>query len=96
MQFGGDETIKKDSKQLSQLQRDKLAAKENRYQSKRFVIRPRGYKTFRCSTQLSMKFIMHIHVKMLTFLSLSFISMINKTKQEISSLFQHFSCFYEH
>ena len=33
----GDETIGKDSKQLSQLQRDRLAAKETRDQSSRFA-----------------------------------------------------------
>ena len=63
---GGGEAIRKDSKQLSQLQRDKLAAKETRDQSKRFAIRLRDYKTFCCSTQLSMKFIMHINVLMVT------------------------------
>ena len=39
----------------------------------------RGYKTFSCSTQLSMKFIMLINVKMPTIDILTFISMINTT-----------------
>ena len=32
-------------------------------------IRPRGYKTFSCSTQLGMKFFLHINVKMPTILT---------------------------
>ena len=41
---------------------------------------PRGYKTFLCSTQLSIKFIMLINVKMPTIVGiLTLISMINTT-----------------
>ena len=54
---------------------------------------PRGYKLFSCLTKYSIKFIMLINVKILTFMS-----MINKTseslKARIAFAFQHFS-FYE-
>ena len=61
--------------------------------------RPQGYKTFSCSTQLSMKFILLINVKMPTIVGiLTFISMINTTyvrlKQE-TSLFVGILGFYE-
>ena len=42
------------------------------------LARPRGYKTFSCSTQLSMKFILLLNVKMPTIVGiLTFISKIN-------------------
>ena len=51
--------------------------------------RPRSYKTFSCSTQLSKKFILLINVKMHTIVGiLTFISMIitsERLKQEASS-----------
>ena len=61
--------------------------------------RPRGYKAFLYSSQLGMKFIMLINVKMpLIVGSLIFISMINKTSETLKArkvfTFQHFS-FYE-
>ena len=60
---------------------------------------PRGYKAFSCSTQLSIKFIMLMNVKMPTIVGiLTFISMINTTSENLKesevSFFQHFS-FYE-
>ena len=67
---------------------------------------PQGYKPFSCSTQLSMKFIMPIIVKMPTIVGiLTFISMINTTSERLKAkksyffprkvlFFQHFS-FYE-
>ena len=53
--------------------------------SKQFESRPRGYKTFfLCSTQLSMKFIMLINVKMPTIVGiLIFISRINTTSESL-------------
>ena len=46
--------------------------------------RPRGYKTFSCSTQLSTKFILLINVEMPTFVGiLTFISMINTTSERL-------------
>ena len=55
--------------------------------------------TFSCSTQLSMKYIMLILVKMPTIVGiLTFISMINSTSRSLKArkvyIFQHFS-FYE-
>ena len=60
---------------------------------------PRGYKTFSNSTQLSMKFIMLINVKMPTTVGiLTFISMINTTSKRLKArnffICQYFS-FYE-
>ena len=55
---------------------------------------------FSCSTQLNMKFIMHINVKMSTIVAiLTFISMINTTLETLKArkntrFFQHFR-FYE-
>ena len=49
--------------------------------------RPQGYKTFLCSTQLSMKFIMLINVKMPTIVGiLSFISTINTTSESLKAI----------
>ena len=61
--------------------------------------RPRGNKTFLCSTQLGMKFIQLINVKMTTAVDiLTFISRINTSYESLKSrntfLFQHFS-YYE-
>ena len=61
--------------------------------------RPRGYKTFLCSTQLSMKIILLINVKMPTIVGiLTFISRINTSYESLKArkprLFQRFS-FYE-
>ena len=43
---------------------------------------PRGYKLFSCSVQLSMKFVLLIHVKMPTIVGiLTFISRINTTSE---------------
>ena len=63
------------------------------------LIRPRGYRTFLCSTQLSMKFILLINVKMPTVVAiLTFISRKNTSYESLKArktyLFQHFS-FYE-
>ena len=60
---------------------------------------PRGYKTFLCSTLLSMKFIMLINVKMPTIVGiLTFISMLNATSERLKArkvvIFQPF-CFNE-
>ena len=62
---------------------------------------PRGYKTFLCSTRLSMKFILLINVKMPTIVGIStFISRIitsyesESLKERNTYLFQRFS-FYE-
>ena len=50
------------------------------------IIRPRGYKLFSCSTQLSMKFILLINVKMPTVVGiLIFISMINTTSEHLKA-----------
>ena len=56
----------------------------------------RGYKTFLCSTHLSIKIIMLINVKMPTIVGiLTFIIMINTTSESIKAknifVFQHFS-----
>ena len=49
-------------------------------------IRPRGYKTFPCSTQLSTKFILLIYVKMPTIVDiLTFISMINTVSERLKA-----------
>ena len=58
------------------------------------VTRPRGYKTFPCSTQLSTKFILLINVKMPTIVGiLTFISMINTTSEWLKA--RHFLiCWY--
>ena len=55
----------------------------------------RGYKTFSCSTQLSIKFIMLINVKMPSIVGIStIISMINITSESLKAIkvciFQHF------
>ena len=60
---------------------------------------PDVIKHFFCSTQLSIKLIMLINVKMPTNVGiLTFISMINKTSESLKarkiSFFQHF-CYYE-
>ena len=60
---------------------------------------PRGYKTFSCSTQLSIKFIMLMNVKMSTTVGIiTFISMMTTSYENLKasevSFFQHFS-FYE-
>ena len=61
---------------------------------------PQGYKTFfLCSTQLSMKLIMRVNVKMPTTVGiLPFISMINTASEHLKArtifIFQHFR-FYE-
>ena len=59
---------------------------------------PRGYNTFLCSTQLNMKFILFINVKMPTIIGiLTFVSRINTisdsfiTRKEL--ICQHFSCY---
>ena len=59
-----------------------------------------GFKTFSCSTQLNMKFIMIINVKMPTIVGiLIFMHMINTTSEHLKArkvfLFKHFK-FYEH
>ena len=47
---------------------------------------PRGYKTFSCSTQLTMKFIMPINVKMPTTVCiLTSTSMINTTSESLKA-----------
>ena len=61
--------------------------------------RPRGYKTFSCSTQLSTKFILLINVKMPTIVGiLTLISMIDTTAERLKArnffICQYFS-FYE-
>ena len=58
-----------------------------------------GYKTFSCSTQLSIRFIRLINAKMPTIVGiLTFISMINKTSQSLKArkvfIFLHFG-FYQ-
>ena len=57
--------------------------------------RPRGYKTFSCSTQLSTKFILLINVKMPTIIGiLTFITMINTTYESLKARnFFHLSVF---
>ena len=51
-----------------------------------FGLRPRGYKTFSYSTQLSMKFNLLINVKMPTIVDiLTFISMINTTSERLKT-----------
>ena len=64
------------------------------------VIRPWGYKTFSCSTQLSTKFILLINVKMPTIVGiLKFISMINTTSERLKSKHIYicwYYSFYEH
>ena len=60
----------------------------------------RGYRNFMCSTQLSMKLIMHKHVKMPTIVGiLTFMSMIIATSERLEAIkvfiFKHFR-FYEH
>ena len=57
-----------------------------------------GYKTFSCSTLLSIKFIMLINVKMPTIVGiLTFISMINKISESLKAIkvfiLQNFSFF---
>ena len=59
-------------------------------------ISARGHIAFSCSTQLSMKFIFLINVKMPTIVGiLTFISMINRTSESLKAgkvvIFQHFS-----
>ena len=59
---------------------------------------PHGYKTFSCSTQLSMKFIMLINVIMSTFAgTLIFISMNDTVSESLKAreafIFQHFNFF---
>ena len=50
------------------------------------LTRPRGYITFICSTQLSMKFVKLINVKMPTIGGiLTFISMINTTSESLKA-----------
>ena len=50
------------------------------------TIRPRRYKTFLCSTQLSAKFILLINIKMPTIVGiLTFISMINTTSERLKA-----------
>ena len=70
-------------------------------QQNSYVFLKQGLKilNFSCLTQLSMKFIMFINVKMPTFVGiLTFISMINTTFESLKArkvfIFQHFS-FYE-
>ena len=63
------------------------------------VLAPKVIKLFSCSTQLSIKFVMFINVKMPTIIGiLTFISMINKTSESLKArkvfVFQHVS-FYE-
>ena len=60
---------------------------------------PEAIKLFSCSTQLSIKFIMLINIKMPTIVGiLAFISIINKTSESLKArkvfIFKHFS-FYE-
>ena len=68
------------------------------YDPLRGKIGPEVIKLFSCSTQLSMKFIMLINVKIQTiFEILTFMSMINTTSKSLKArnvFFQHFS-FYE-
>ena len=53
---------------------------------KQFDPRPRGYKFFPCSTQLSMKFILLINVTMPTIVGiLTFISMMNTTSERLNA-----------
>ena len=64
-----------------------------------YHIRPLGYKTFSCSTQLSKKFILLINAKMPTVVGiLTLISRINTTSECLKArkilVFQHFS-FYD-
>ena len=65
------------------------------------TIRPRGYiKLFSCSSQLSIKFIMCINVKMPTIVGiLTFISMVNTTYESLKAIkvfiLKH-CCWYEH
>ena len=54
---------------------------------KKGQIRPRGYNTFPCSTQLSQKFILLINVKMPTIVGiLTFISTINTTSERLRAI----------
>ena len=60
---------------------------------------PRGYKTFSCSTQLSIRFILLINVKMPTIVGiLTLISRLNTVSESFKAkqilIFPHFS-FYE-
>ena len=61
---------------------------------KMLVVRPRGYKTFLCSTQLSTKFNLLINVKMPTIVGIfTFISMINTTSERLKAR-NFFICWY--
>ena len=69
---------------------DKIVNIFNLFESARFYTGPKVIKLFSCSTQLSMKFILLINVKIPTIVGiLTFISMLNTTserlKQETSS-----------
>ena len=47
---------------------------------------PQGYKTFSCSTQVTMKFIMLINVELQTIVGiLTFISMLNTTSESLKA-----------
>ena len=61
------------------------------YTSLRFLIWPRGYKTFSCSTQLSTNLILLINVKMPTTVGiLTFISIINTTSERPKAKILHY------
>ena len=59
--------------------------------------RPRDYKTFSCSTQLSNKFILIINVKMPTIVGiLTFISRINTASESLKArknIYHHFTIY---
>ena len=71
---------------------EKKSADDNKSMHAKSLINTRGYKTFSCSTQLSIKFIMLINVKMLTIVGiLKFISMVNKTSESLKARSLYFS-----
>ena len=64
------------------------------YHAYNFLIKPQGYKTFSCSTQLSMKSIMPINVKMPTIVGiLTVISMIKTPFEGLKQEKIYFSMF---
>ena len=70
--------------------------KERENQRRKIEIRARSYKLFLCSSQLSIKFILLINVKMPTIVGiLTFISRINTTSESLKAriiyIFHHFN-----
>ena len=54
--------------------------------TKKTQIRPRGYKLFSCSTQLSTKFILLINVKMPTIVGILTFSKINTASEKVKAI----------